>query len=366
MKTLTKPVVLFALMMSLVAIGLLSVYSASASGALLVKQLVFAGIGLGAMGLCYAIDYHLFKKFGALIMLAALGLCMLVFVPGLGIAAHGAHRWIGLGPFRLQPSEIAKLALVIYMAKMIADRRQYIRSFFSGLFPAVLITGMFSVVIVVEPDFGAAFVLCAVIFGMWLAAEMCWWHLALLVVATIPAGLIAFLSEPYRWRRLIAFLVRDRDTMMGAGYQLYQSLIAVGSGGPWGLGMGESHQKLHFLTEAHTDFIFAIMCEELGFARVALVVAAYAAIVFLGWRIAMRAPDFFGGMLAAGITLMFFIGAAIHMGVVLGLLPTKGLVLPFISAGGTSLIVNMAAMGLLMNVARGLYTHQEVDVDEML
>ncbi len=351
------PLILFTLTMALVTIGNIAVYSASAQLAYLTKQVIFTIIGLGCMGICYTVDYRIFKKYSFWLMLGSFILCCLVFVPGIGSASHNAVRWIKLGPIRLQPSEFAKLGLVIYMAKMLADRRQYLKSFFSGLLPAMIITGVFALIIVKEPDFGATFVLCSIIFGMWLAAEMRWLHLIGLILCSVPAAVVVFLSEEYRWRRLIAFLVRDKDTLLGAGFQLNQSLIAVGSGGLWGLGLGNSQQKYGYISEAHTDFIFAIMCEELGFVRISCVVLLFFLITWIGWRIAVRTPDLFGSLLASGITLMIFIGTSINMCVVLGLLPTKGLVLPFISAGGTSLIVSMSAMGLLMNIARNQHAH---------
>lgn len=358
MKTLNIPFLLFGLTLSLVATGLVAVYSASASMPFLIRQLMFAGVGLAGMLFCYGIDYHLFKKASSCIMLLSLVLCCLVFVPGIGMEVKGACRWIGLGGFRVQPSEFARLGLVIYMAKMLSDRRPYMKSFFSGVLPPMLITGLFAVIIVLEPDFGAAFVLCLVIFGMWLAAEMSWLHLTGLVLTALPAGLIAFVLEPYRIKRVIAFFVKDKEAIMSFAYQTHQSMIAVGSGGLFGLGLGESKQKFHFLTEAHNDFIFAILCEELGFIRVSVILALFAILIMLGWRVAMRTSDLFGSLLASGVTLMLFIPASIHMAVTLGMVPPKGLVLPFISAGGSSLIVCMSAMGLLMNVASTEYTRQ--------
>jgi cell division protein FtsW len=355
--TFNAPTLLFVLSLGLVATGTVAVYSASASTGYLVKQLVYAALGLLAMLICYGIDYRAFKGVSLWLMLGALLLCVLVFVPGVGFAAKGAHRWIKLGPVTIQPSEFAKLALILYMARMLTDRRQYIKSFWMTLFPAGLITGLFAFIIVVEPDFGAAFVLFGIIFCMWLAAEVPVYQLMVPILFAIPAGVYFFLIEPYRLRRLVAFAFPDKETIMGAGFQLHQSLIAVGSGGMHGLGLGQSHQKFHYLTEAHTDFIFAIICEEMGFIRASLIVAMYAAMVLTGWLVALRTPDLFGSLLASGITLMFFIGGSINMAVVLGLLPTKGLVLPFISAGGSSLIVCMAAMGILMNVARHQYGH---------
>lgn len=366
MKMLSPPLLVFVLTLSLVTTGIIAVYSASASTAYLLKQIAYAGVGLMLLLGCYAIDYHHLKRYSFWIMIAALVLCMLVWVPGIGWTnKREAHRWIGVAGVTFQCSEFAKLALVIYMAKMLSDRRQYIKSFFSGVLPAMIITGLFAAIIVVEPDFGAAFVLSATIFGMWLAAEMRWFHLLGLCACGIPAGVLAFLLEPYRVKRLLAFYqyllapeTVDKALVRSTLYQLYQSLTAVGSGGVWGLGLGASHQKYHYLTEAHTDFIFAIICEEFGFVRVALIVLLYAALILTGWTIAWRTTDLFGSLLASGITLMVFISAAIHMCVVTGLMPTKGLVLPFFSAGGSSMLICMAAMGILMNVARNQYAHR--------
>lgn len=358
MRTFNPPVTLFVLSMTLVTWGMIAIYSASTSPVMLTKQFIFAGLGMVALLACYSVDYHLFHKLSFWMMILALVLCALVLIPGIGITSHHARRWLGVGPIRFQPSEFAKLALIVYMAKMLSDRRQYIKSFLSGVMPALMITMAFAVLIVIEPDFGAAFVLCVVIFGMWLAAEMRWFHLLALGGSLMPAALFAFLLEPYRFRRLFAFLVRDKETIMGAGFQLHQSLIAIGSGGLFGRGLGESHQKFSYLTESHTDFIFAIICEETGFVGATLLVLLYVGLIVTGWRVAIRTTDLFGSLLAAGVTLMIFVSTIIHMGVNLGLLPTKGLVLPFVSAGGTSLIVNMMAIGILMNVARDLYAHQ--------
>lgn len=366
MKTLTPPLLLFVLILCLVSVGIISVYSASASVVAMRKQVLFAGAGLALMLGFYHLDYHHLKRASLWIMLTALGMCLLVFVPGLGSTGNrNAHRWVSILGFQFQASEFAKLALVIYMAKMLSDRRQFIKSFFSGVVPAMTITGLFAAVIVVEPDFGAAFTLSVAIFGMWLAAEMRWFHLLGLVSAGIPAGVAAFQLEPYRVARVLAFTkllfspeTVDKDLIRGTLYQLYQSLIAVGSGGWSGVGLGQSLQRFHFPTEAHTDFIFAIMCEEWGFWKMAIILSLYAAMILTGWYIAWNIPDMFGSLLASGITLLYFVSASINMCVVVGLLPTKGLVLPFFSAGGSSLLINMAAAGILMNIGRYQFTHQ--------
>lgn len=366
MKTLTPPLILFILILSLVSVGIISVYSASASFGALSKQLLFASGGMILMMFFYLLDYHRLKKCSFWIMIIALVSLVMVYMPIIGTAGgRNAHRWIVIGSFRFQPSEFAKLALVIYMAKMLADRRQFIRSFFSGVVPAMIITGLFAAVIVVEPDFGAAFTLAVAIFAMWVVAEMRWFHLLGLISAGIPAAVAAIILEPWRVRRVLAFTQLffapdkvDQSLIRGVLYQLYQSLIAVGSGGWHGVGLGQSLQKYYFPTEAHTDFIFAIMCEEWGFWKIAIILGLYAAMICVGWYIAWNISDMFGSLLASGITLLYFTSAVINICVVMGLLPTKGLVLPFFSAGGSSLLINMAAAGILMNIGRYQYTHE--------
>lgn len=368
MKKLTPPLILFALVLCLVTIGIFSVYSASASPGAMLRQLAFAVGGLVVMLIFYNLDYQILRRYSLWIMLIGLVLCLLVFVPHIGSAAvsarRNAHRWINLRILTFQPSELAKVALVIYMSAMLADRRMVIKSFQAGVVPALVITAIFALVIVVEPDLGAAFTLSMAIFGMWFAAEMRWFHLIGLVSAGIPAVVAAIFLEPWRVKRVLAFTQLffdpdkvDQGLIRGILYQLYQSLIAVGSGGMWGLGAGHSMQKYYFPTEAHTDFIFAMMCEEYGFVMISLIILIYVALVLIGWYIALNIPDLFGSLLASGITMLFFTSATINMCVVIGLLPTKGLVFPFFSAGGSSLLINMASAGILMNIGRYQYTH---------
>ncbi len=367
------PGTILCLVLALVCTGLIAIYSASGSlsgyeqrrlaqkrGEQIVpahyhdtgylrKQILSCGIGLAAMVFFYRFDYRRLKRWSFPILAASFIALCLVWVPGIGVESNGAHRWIrGLG----QPSEFAKLGLIIYMAKMLDDRHRYIKSFFSGVMPAMIVAGAFALIIVLEPDFGASFTLCATIFGMWVCGEMRWLHIFGLVFAAIPAGVAAFIMEPYRIRRLFAFISDDPEIQMREGFQLGQSLIAIGSGGPFGLGLGNSMQKLHYLNAAHTDFIFAIVAEELGFVRCSVIILTYAVLVLMGWWVALNTSDLFGSLLATGITLMLFLSASINMCVVLGLLPTKGLVLPFLSYGGSNIMVTLAAMGILMNIAR--------------
>ena len=367
MKTLNSPLVIFTLTLTLVIVGIVAIYSASGavnSTLYLRKQIFFASIGMIGLLVAYRIDYNKLRKISPLLMLLGLGGCLLVFAPGIGWSSHKATRWIRVAGMQLQPSEFAKLALIVYMAKMLADRHQYIKSFFSGVMPAMIVTGLFAFVIVLEPDFGAALVLCTIVFGMWLVAGMRWFHLLGLTSCAGGAGVFAVLLEPYRLLRVQSYLTYlfhpesiSTKMLREEFWQVTQSLVAVGSGGWWGLGLGESRQKFQYLPEAHTDFVFAIICEEMGFVRASAVLLLFLLLVFMGWRVAWRTTDLFGSLLATGITLMIFINIAINISVVLGLLPAKGLVLPFVSAGGSALIVSMTAIGILMNIARNEYAH---------
>lgn len=374
------PLYLFVLTIGLLTVGIITVYSSSASVAgfehrlslqraglldqaqpsyhaltYVKKQLFWAALGLGAMAFFYHFDYRRLKNWSFWIMAGCFVLCLLVWVPGVGVKINGAQRWIALGPVGLQPSEFAKLGLIIYMAKMLDDRRRFIKSFFSGVFPGMIVAGAFATVVVLQPDFGSAFILCLIVFGMWLCGEVRWFHLSGLAMAGVPALIAAFVLKPYRMRRMFAFFSDDPETLLHEGFQLHQSLIAIGSGGIQGLGLGASAQKQAYVFAGHTDFIFSIFAEEMGFLRTSLLIAAFAALVGLGFWIAINTSDLFGSLLAAGITLMIFAEVSINMGVVLGLLPTKGLVLPLISYGGSSLIVTLGALGILMNIGAREY-----------
>ena len=395
-KAFNVPVAIFSIVLALMVVGLVGVYSGSASIAgyeqrlrarrslaaaeidpavqypaaryhaatYLKKQMIWAGLGLIGMGAFYLFDYRHLRRWSFWIMAACFLATCMVWIPGIGHEANGASRWLRLGPYSMQPSEFAKLGLIIYMAKMLDDRRRYIQSFFSGVLPAMIVTGALALIIVMEPDFGSAFVLCLIIFGMWLCGEMRWFHLGGLAFAAVPAAVAAILMAPYRVRRFVAFFSDDPEILMREGYQLYQSLVAIGSGGAFGLGLGQSVQKYHFLSASHTDFIFSIIAEEVGFAGTTVVILLFAALVMLGWWVALNTSDLFGSLLATGITLMVFLGASINMGVALGLLPTKGLALPLVSYGGSSLLVTLASMGILMNIAQRQFSLMSPRVEE--
>lgn len=317
------------------------------------RQTVWAFISVIALLIAYQIDYEKYRRYAPYLLLISFVALLAVFLPGIGLERKGAHRWIGYGPLQVQSSELAKLALIVFMAKKLYDcqTRQEVRSFRAAFFPALVVLGAFLLVIVLEPDLGAALVIGCVVFVMWYVGGMRGVHLLSLGVAALPCIILAIIAEPYRVKRIAAFLNPESD-IRGRGWHLWQSLITVGSGGLWGRGLGCGPQKYLFLSEAHTDFIFAVICEELGLIGGMCIVALYAFFIIQGIRVALRAPDLYGSLLATGITAMVGIQAYINMAVVTGLVPTKGLTLPLISYGGSSLLVNMIGIGILMNISQ--------------
>jgi cell division protein FtsW len=277
-------------------------------------------------------------------------LLILVIATPLGLESKGARRWLRLGPMTIQPSEFAKIAMVLYMAKFLADKRDKIRNLREGFIPAVCITAVFCVLILLEKDLGTIILMGSVILGMWALAQVRLTHLATIIVAALPAVVYLVFQHSYRVHRVLAFLNPEKYQMTH-GYQLNQSLIAVGSGGIFGTGLGTGLQKYHFLSESHTDFIYAIVCEELGFVGALSVALLFFAFVAAGFRISYRAPDYFSGLAAAGLTMVVGWAAFINFFVVLGMAPTKGLALPFFSYGGSSMIASLLGVALLISFA---------------
>ncbi len=327
---------------------------------LALRQFLWVCIGFSLMMGAYLFDYTRLKLWSPYILAFSVFLLVCAFLPGVSDPVAGPngdhYRWIKFGPLRFQPSELAKLALVIYMARMLNDRNDQIKDFFHGVLPALGITAICAALVVSEPDIGATAVMVSIVFLMWYIGGMRILHLTGLVSATIPAFVMVIQKYPDRVDRVLAFLQPTAESNANKGHQLLQSLIAVGSGGIQGLGFGNSMQK-HFLTEQFSDFIFAIICEETGFIGACLIVFCFLLLIWEGWRVALRAPDFYSSLLASGITLMLAINVILNMMVVLGMAPTKGLVLPFLSAGGSNIIVMMMSMGILMNI--GSYIEQE-------
>jgi cell division protein FtsW len=344
----------------LVVAGIVMVYSSSYIVAMkrfgneylfLRKHLFFAVFGLASFIGGMYIPYRLYRRLTYPILIFSLILLSLVFINGVGVEAGGARRWLHLGPVTFQPSEVAKLAVVIFLAYSLEAKQRCIKSFSPGFLPHLLVPVVPILLILVEPDFGTAMVLAAVTFIMMFIGGVRLTYLLSIVVLALPALAYLIMNAGYRMKRMLVFLDPWKDPT-GAGFQMVQSFLAFGSGGLFGVGLGEGRQKLFFLPEAHTDFILSILGEELGFIGVAVVIGLFILFLLCGIKAALKAPDLFGTYLAAGLTSLVILQAVINMGVVMGLLPPKGLPLPFISYGGTSLVMSMTMAGILLNIYR--------------
>jgi cell division protein FtsW len=285
------------------------------------------------------------------LLIVAIVALVLVLLPGIGLTRGGARRWLHFGPLSVQPSELAKFAIVLYLARSLTKKGDRLATFQYGVVPHYLVVGMIAGLVLLEPDFGTAALGVALLVGLLFVAGVPGRLLALPAVAGIPAVGYMVWKAPYRWARIVAFLNPDSDPL-GVNFQLKQSFIAFGSGGLWGVGLGESRQKMFYLPEAHTDFLFSVIGEELGLAGALLVLALFAVVAARGFRIALRHPDRFASLLAFGVTLSLVLQGVINAGVVLGVLPTKGLALPFLSYGGSAMIAALGQVGVLMALAR--------------
>ncbi len=335
--------------------GLVMVYSASAGkknpSAFLFAQVKAVVLGLIAMAIVRRIDYHRYAQ--PLFVYGFIGLCvLLLMVVFLFPPINNARRWITFHGFSAQPSELAKLALIIFMGWFLSDRQRYqeLDNFWATVAPACVVLGILAALIMKEPDLGTTLMMCVVFGTMLFAAGVPMRHLLNLSPLLLIGGLIFVLKVGWRMQRLLVFLDPERDPD-GKGYQVMQSLIAVGSGGIDGLGFGKSRQKLAFLPEANSDFIFAVISEELGFYGTVAVVLTFGIFLWRGWRAGHRAPDMLGRLLAIGLTTGLIAQAFFNISVSLSLVPTKGIPLPLVSAGGTSLIVTLMGIGILMNVS---------------
>ena len=354
------PVLLSAVLL-LLTFGVVMVYSASAvyAGARLgdglwffKRQALGAGLGLAALLAAMKIGYRRLEALAVPLLAASLLLLVLVRIPGLGHAAGGAQRWMRLGPVTFQPSEIGKLSLVLWLARSLAKKQERIRIFSVGFLPHLIVLGLFAVPLLLEPDFGTAVILSVLTFALlFVAGARTTWLLGL-VGALAPIAAILVWRSPYRLQRVLTFLDPWKDPR-GHGYQTIESLLGFGAGGSLGVGLGESHQKLFFLPAAHTDFILSIVGEELGFAGVAAVLVLFAVIVWRGLKAAHAASDAFGCYLALGLTLLLSLEAIVNAGMALAILPTKGMTLPFISYGMSSVISSCLAAGILLSISGG-------------
>jgi len=314
------------------------------------RQAFWAIVGFGLLLLMMRTPVETIEKVAPWVMLICLALLLAVLVTPLGVTSKGARRWLRLGPLTIQPAEFAKIGLVVYMAHFLAQKREQVREFKRGFVPTMGVWGVFAVLVLLERDLGTIILMGAVMCGMWCLARVKATHFALVGIASLPILGFLLFQHSYRINRILAVMNPERYALTH-GYQLNQSLIAVGSGGVFGQGLGMGLQKYHFLSEAHTDFIFAIVCEELGFVGAFSIVLLFLAFAITGFRISYRAPDYFGGLVAAGLTLTVACAAFINFFVVLGMAPTKGLALPFFTYGGSSMLASMIAVGLLLNIA---------------
>ncbi|WP_407307440.1 stage V sporulation protein E [Desulfosporosinus sp. SB140] len=352
--------VLLGTILALLGIGFIMVYSSSAVRGyiqfddpyhFLKAETIWVSLGLLAMLVSYRVDLQMLRRFAKPALYVAIVLLVAVKVPGLGRRVNGADRWIGLGPLSIQPSEVIKLSMVLVMAHILALNPHKIQSFRKGVIPILGLLGVIAGLIMLQPDLGTTLVIAATTFFMLIAAGARKSHILGLGGTGLGLVVAAIAAAPYRMRRIFAFLDPWADPL-GNGYQTIQALLALGPGGLFGLGLGQSRQKFLYLPENHTDFIFAMIGEELGFVGATLVVLLFFLFAWRGFRVAMRAQDPFSGFLAVGLTAMISIQAMINMGVVSGVLPVTGITLPFISYGGTSLVFTMLGVGVLLRVSR--------------
>lgn len=344
----------------LALVGLVMVFSASAvvagnrfhdPGYFLKRQVAWLVFGFLLLHLLARVDYTVWRTLAIPILGLAVVLLVMVLIPSLGVAAKGARRWLRLGPISLQPAELVKLVAVIYLAAYVTKKGDKIANFSTGFVPPLVVVGILSGLVLLEPDLGTVVVMGVVMVGLLFLAGARLSHLFGLACCAVPVVLALVLGSSYRRQRLLTFLAPWKDAA-DAGFQVTQSFLAFGSGGPFGVGLGEGKQKLFFLPEAHTDFVLALVGEELGLVGTAGIMLLFAVFVIKGFQIAARARVPFGRHLATGITLLIGLQALVNAGVVTGLLPTKGLTLPFVSYGGSSLVVSMAAVGILLSISR--------------
>lgn len=346
--------------MALLTLGVIMVYSSSAVSAyvnfhdsyyFLKRQIVWASLGIVAMLFTMNIDYHVWRKLAKPVMVVTLALLVLVLVPGLGRVVNGARRWLGFGSIYLQPSEIAKLSMVLFTATGLSAHQDRIGSFTKGILPHLIGLLVVFGLILKEPDLGTALAIGGTVFVMLFVAGAKIKHLGSLGTVGIIGIIAAIIVEPYRLKRLTAFSDPWSDPL-DTGYHIIQSLYAIGSGGLFGVGLGRSREKFLYLPEPHTDFIFAILGEELGFIGTVTVLILFFLFAWRGFKVAISAPDIYGSIMAAGLTTMIVLQALMNIAVVTASMPVTGIPLPFLSFGGSALIFTLAGVGILLNISR--------------
>jgi cell division protein FtsW len=364
--------VLLGATIALLVLGTLMVYSASFVVAhnefaddayFLTRQLVYVVIGGAALAVGMSLDYHRWRALSVLIMLVCVGLLVAVLVPGVGFRSYGASRWIRVGSLlQVQPSEIAKLAIVLYLSDWLARRGSLVGDFKRGLLPFAIIVALVAGLVVIQPDLGTTSIIIGAAACVFFVAGANLFHVGLMLSGGVAAGLFVLSRlSGYRQDRIAAFLDPWSD-IQGSGWHTAQGLIALGSGGPLGRGLGESFQKFYWVPNAHTDAIFAIIGEELGFVGSLGLLALFGILAWRGFRIAFRAPDAFGRLYATGLTCMLVLQAIVNIAVVTNSVPYTGVTLPLVSFGGSSTVISLLAIGLLLNISR--YTGAQRPADE--
>ena len=343
----------------IVIIGLISVYSSSYIWALykyddalyyIKRQMIFAVLGFIAMFVTSRIDYHLYKKYYKFILIICFLLLILVLIPGLGVVRGGSRSWFHLGFFALQPSELFKIGIIIYTAVYI-EKHYYQMKKIRYSFKVLLMMGLGFLLIMMQPDFGSAVVMACAIVVMMIVSPFPFRYFVGLGIVGVIGIMIMILSAPYRMERILSFLDPFQDPL-GSGFQIIQSLYAIGPGGLFGFGLGSSRQKHFYLPEPQTDFIFSIISEEFGFMGVLIVSSLFFFIIYKSIKIALKCEDLFGKYLAFGIVFILAFQATLNLSVVIGLLPVTGVTLPFLSYGGSSLLITLASMGIILNISK--------------
>lgn len=352
--------VLLFIILALLAVGVIMVLSSSYVWAeykyddhlfFAKRQLLFAGVGVVAMFFIMNVPYHTWETHAKLLLIICFVLLVLVLVPGVGLVRGGARSWIGIGAFSIQPSEFMKLGLIAFLAKFLSERQKYMSSFRKGFLPAVSLVFIAFGFIMLQPDLGTGVVLVGTCMLMIFVSGASIKHFSGLAALGVGGFIFLIASAPYRIKRITAFLDPWQDPR-GDGFQIIQSLYAIGPGGLMGTGIGKSLQKYFYLPEPQTDFIFAILAEELGFIGGAAVIVLFILFLWRGIKISLEAPDGFGRLLSLGVIFMVTIQVMINVSVVIGLIPVTGITLPFLSYGGSSLTLTLMSAGVVLNISR--------------
>lgn len=351
--------ILFLSVMALLSLGIVMVYSSSSIVAMrkfhdgyyfLKRQLFFAAAGLSVMFLVSRIDYRIYQRYAYVLLGGMFIALILVLLPHVGADIAGTRRWFRFGSLTVQPSEFMKLAIVIYIAHSLSKKGDKVKGFAVGIVPHMMVLGFTLLLLLLQPDFGTGMTIAAVVLIMLYAAGVRVRHILGPILLSLPAIYLLIFNVSYRRRRITAFM-NPWDDPRNVGFQIVQSFLAFGSGGVLGTGLGDGRQKMFYLPEPFTDFIFSSIAEELGFVGVVLVISLFAAFVMRGIKVSFMHDDPFGRHLALGLTAMVGLQAFINMAVVMGLLPTKGLPLPFISYGGSSIVASLIGVGILLNLS---------------